>query len=148
MNNRAPGIKVSNRQRRIPVKLPALQGFARRALQECLKLRKAKPSVLSKLREVSVVFISDRRMAELHRRYLKQAGPTDVITFQHGEIFVSTETARRQARRFGTTVDHELRLYVVHGLLHLHGYDDKDARSSAEMQRVQEKLMAISGAAG
>jgi probable rRNA maturation factor len=132
----------------IPIKLAPLRGFAERALQECIKLRRLKPSALTKLEEVSVVLVSDRRMAELHWRFLKQPGPTDVITFQHGEIFVSTETARRQARRFGNSSEHELRLYVVHGLLHLHGYDDKDARSSAEMQRVQEKLMAISGGAG
>jgi probable rRNA maturation factor len=81
-------------------------------------------------------------MAELHRRFLHERGPTDVITFQHGEIFVSTETARRQARRFGTSLKHELRLYIVHGLLHLHGFDDKDARSSAQMKRTQEKLVA------
>jgi probable rRNA maturation factor len=81
-------------------------------------------------------------MAELHRRFLQEPGPTDVITFQHGEIFISTETARRQARRFGTTTDHEMRLYIAHGLLHLHGFDDKEARSAAQMQRTQEKLVA------
>jgi probable rRNA maturation factor len=142
MPNKVPAITVLNRQRKVPVKLAALQDFARRALQECLKLRSPKPYVLTTLREVNVVFVSDRRMAELHRRFLQEPGPTDVITFQHGEIFVSTETARRQARRFGTTADHEMRLYIAHGLLHLHGFDDKNARSSAEMQRTQEKLVA------
>jgi len=142
MRNRAPEITVVNRQRRLPVKLAALRDFARGALQECLKLRSPKPVGLTTLTELNVVLISDRRMAELHRRFLQEPGPTDVITFQHGEIFVSTETARRQARRFGTTADHEMRLYIAHGLLHLHGFDDKDGRSSAEMQRVQEKLVA------
>jgi probable rRNA maturation factor len=136
-----PAITVSNRQRRVRVKLAALQAFAERALPECLKLRKGKPSALSELEEVSVVLVSNRRMAELHRRFLQQTGPTDVITFQHGEIFVSTETARRQARLFGTSLDQELRLYIAHGLLHLHGFDDKDPHSSAEMQRTQEKLL-------
>jgi probable rRNA maturation factor len=135
-------ITVLNRQRKVPVKLPALQDFAEGVLQECLKLRSPSPSLLAKLAELSVVLISDSRMAELHRCFLHEPGPTDVITFQHGEIFVSTETARRQARRFGTTVEHEMRLYFAHGLLHLHGFDDKDARSSAEMQRAQEKLVA------
>jgi probable rRNA maturation factor len=139
---KAPAITVLNRQRMIPVKLAALQDFARRALQESLKLRGAQPAVLTTLEEVSVILVSDRRMAELHRRFLRESGPTDVITFQHGEIFVSTETARRQARRFGTSLEHELRLYIAHGLLHLHGFDDKDARSSAEMKRTQEKLVA------
>ncbi|HEX8490662.1 MAG TPA: rRNA maturation RNase YbeY, partial [Chthoniobacterales bacterium] len=121
-----PVITVLNRQRKVSVKPSALRDFAENVLQECLKLHGAKASALRSLREVSVVLVSDRRMAELHRRFLQQPGPTDVITFQHGEIFVSTETARRQARRFGTSLEHELRLYIVHGLLHLHGFDDKD----------------------
>ena len=99
-------------------------------------------TALTELAEISVVLVSDRRMAELHRRFLQQPGPTDVITFQHGEIFVSTETARRQARRFGTSLEHELRLYIAHGLLHLHGFDDKEPAGAAEMKRAQEKLVA------
>lgn len=142
MFNKVPAITVLNRQRKTPVKLAALQDFAEDVLQECLKLRSPKSDVLTSLAEVSVVLVSDRRMAELHRRFLQEPGPTDVITFQHGEIFVSTETARRQSQRFGTTADHEMRLYIAHGLLHLHGFNDKDARSSAQMQRVQEKLVA------
>jgi probable rRNA maturation factor len=81
-------------------------------------------------------------MAQLHRRFLNEAGPTDVITFQHGEIVISAETARRQARAFRTSLEHELRLYIVHGLLHLRGYDDKAPAGAAEMKRLQEKLVA------
>ena len=141
MNKKLPEIAVLNRQRKVPIKLPELQEFAQRALHECLKLRSPRRGVLTALEEVSVVLVSDRRMAQLHRRFLQESGPTDVITFQHGEIFISTETARRQARRFGTSADHEMRLYLAHGLLHLHGFDDKNARSSAQMQRIQEKLV-------
>src|SRR4051812_45872460 len=118
-----PTITVFNRQRAVAVQGAALQEFAERALEECLKLPARNPDDLSKLHELSVILVSDRRMAELHRRFLQQVGPTDVITFQHGEIFVSTETARRQARRFATSLEQELRLYVAHGLLHLHGFD-------------------------
>jgi probable rRNA maturation factor len=133
-------IIVRNRQRIVSVELVVLQDFAERALGECLKL--PGPSTgLTKLEEISVVLVSDRRMAELHHRFLQQPGPTDVITFQHGEIFVSAETARRQARRFGTSLGHELRLYLVHGLLHLHGFDDKTRAGTAEMKRTQEKLV-------
>jgi probable rRNA maturation factor len=126
----------------VPVKLAALQDFAERALPECLKIPGRKPNLLKAVGELNVILVSDRRMAELHRRFLQQPGPTDVITFQHGEIFVSTETARRQARRFGTSLETELRLYIAHGLLHLQGFDDKDPRSSAEMKRTQERLVA------
>ena len=138
-----PAITVFNRQRAVAVKAAALQEFAERALNECLKLPKRNriPEELPGLLEVTVVLISDRRMAQLHRRFLQQTGPTDVITFQHGEIFVSTETARRQARRFGTSLEHELRLYVSHGLLHLFGFDDKKPAAAAEMKRAQERLV-------
>ena len=137
-----PTITLQNRQRAIRVDLGALQTFAARVLEACRRLRAKKASGLAGLDELSVVLVSDRRIAELHRRFLHVRGPTDVITFQHGEIFVSVETARKQARRWRTSLEHELRLYIAHGLLHLHGFDDKTAAGAAEMARVQERLVA------
>ena len=137
-----PTITLHNRQRAVRLELPTLQTFARRALRACLKLPSKDAAELASLREVSIVLVSDRRMAELHRRFLHLSGPTDVITFQHGEIFVSVETARNQARQFGHSLEHEIHLYIAHGLLHLHGFDDKDAAGAAEMGRLQEKLVA------
>lgn len=123
------------------VPLAALQEFARRALGECLKIPRKKNGLAS-FADLSVILVSNRRMAELHRRFLHLRGPTDVITFQHGEIFVSAETARSHARRFGNSLEGELRLYIAHGLLHLHGFDDRDPAAAAEMERAQEKLAA------
>ncbi|HKP03314.1 MAG TPA: rRNA maturation RNase YbeY [Chthoniobacterales bacterium] len=142
MPDREPTITVWNRQRIVPIKLVALQDFAQRALRQCLKLSGRKSGILTDLQELNVILVSDRRMAELHIRFLQQPGPTDVITFQHGEIVVSAETARNQARGFSTSLEHEVRLYIVHGLLHLHGFDDKTPAGAAEMKRIQEKLMA------
>jgi probable rRNA maturation factor len=85
--------------------------------------------------------VSDRRIAELHRRFLNEPDPTDVITFQHGEIVISAETAQRQARAFRTSLEHELCLYIAHGLLHLRGYDDKTPAGAAEMKRLQESVV-------
>jgi probable rRNA maturation factor len=136
------GIIVHNRQRAMRVPLTALQKFAVRALAECLRIPGKKRSGLAGATELSVILVSNRRMAELHRRFLHLPGPTDVITFQHGEILVSTETARSHARRFGSSVEGELRLYIAHGLLHLHGFDDKNAADAAEMERAQKKLVA------
>jgi probable rRNA maturation factor len=133
---------VRNRQRTVAVDSLALQDFSERALLACLELAGRKPDVLSRLTEASVVLVSDRRMADLHQRFLNESGPTDVITFQHGEIVISAETARRQARAFRTSLEHELRLYVAHGLLHLRGFDDKTSAGAAEMKRLQEKLVA------
>jgi probable rRNA maturation factor len=133
---------VHNRQRAIRLPLVALQEFAVRALAECLKIPGRKRGGLATLPELNVIMVSNRRMAELHRRFLQIPGPTDVITFQHGEIFVSPETARSHARQFGNSLEGELRLYIAHGLLHLHGLDDKDVAGATEMARVQEKLVA------
>jgi probable rRNA maturation factor len=142
----APTITLHNRQRAIRVDLVALQAFARRVLEACHKLPGKKAGELVSLDELNVILVSDRRIAELHHRFLHLRGPTDVITFQHGEIFVSAETARKQARRWGTSLEHELRLYIAHGLLHLHGFDDKTAAAAAEMARVQERLVAAATA--
>jgi probable rRNA maturation factor len=134
-------ITVRSRQRTVTVKLKPLQGFAEDVLKECLKLPARKPDVLPQLSEVSVSLVSDRRIAELHRRFLNERGPTDIITFQHGEIVISVETARRQARVFRTSLERELRLYIAHGLLHLRGYDDKTPAGANEMKRLQENLV-------
>lgn len=126
-------ITVRNRQRRVAVDVEALQAFAERAL--------AKVGRLQNLPEIDVVLVSDKRIAGIHRRFMGEVGPTDVITFQHGEIFISTETAERQAGELRTSVEHELRLYLVHGLLHLQGLEDKTPAGAAEMKRVQEELV-------
>ena len=142
MRDRQPTIAVFNRQRAVAIQAAPLQEFAQRALRECLKLPGRKSDGLSHLRELSIILVSDRRMAELHRRFLQQAGPTDVITFQHGEIFISTETARRQARSFRTSFEEEVRLYIAHGLLHLHGFDDTTPLAAEKMRRTQERVVA------
>ena len=80
-------------------------------------------------------------MSRLHRQFLGQKGPTDVLTFQHGEIFVSVEMAKRQARAFGNSLLRELQLYIVHGLLHLHGFDDRTQPGARRMKKAQEEIL-------
>jgi probable rRNA maturation factor len=138
-------IAVFNRQRSVTVEVEALQRFAEPALAECMKVRSRASDLLSELREIDVVLVSDRRIAEIHSRFLNDGTPTDVITFQHGEIFISVETAKRQARAYRTSLAHELRLYLVHGLLHLHGYNDKTGEGAAEMKHLQERIVAKLG---
>jgi len=134
-------IVLSNRQRKVRLKLAALREFAKKAQTECLKLPRQGQGVLLDLPEVSVVLVSDKRIAAIHAEFMDAPDPTDVITFQHGEIVISVETAKRQARAYQTSIEHELRLYLVHGLLHLSGYNDKTAKGSAEMKRLQEGIV-------
>jgi probable rRNA maturation factor len=128
-----PAIRIHNRQRAVKIDVEQLQRFGERALALC--------ESLATVARIDVVLISDRRMSALHRRFLKMTGPTDVITFQHGEIFISAEMARRQARTFGKSPIEEIQLYLVHGLLHLGGFDDKTTSAARAMRRTQEKIV-------
>lgn len=142
----APQIRVRNAQRKLRLDLPDLQRFAERALHHAQRAFPARRDRLNELEEISAVLVSDRRMAELHRRFMHIAGPTDVITFQHGEIFISVETARANAKRYRTTRDAEVRLYLVHGILHLLGFDDTSARAAAVMEKAQSRVFKAAAA--
>ncbi|HET6888489.1 MAG TPA: rRNA maturation RNase YbeY [Candidatus Udaeobacter sp.] len=137
----SPDISVRNRQRKIPVNVPDLEIFARKALRRRLQLQKRKPTDLDKLDEVFVWLISARQMASLHRKFMHQTGPTDVLTFQHGEIFISVDTAKRHARSFRNSLEGELCRYVVHGLLHLNGFDDQTQTGARKMEKMQERIL-------
>src|SRR2546430_16321904 len=136
-----PEVTVHNLQRKISVNVGELEKFAGNAVQHSLQLQKGKQTDLRKSGEVSVWLISDRRMALLHRKFLGQSGPTDVLTFQHGEIFISVDTAQRHARIFDNPLVRELQLYIVHGLLHLHGFGDRTPAEARRMKNVQEKIV-------
>ena len=137
-----PEIKLRNVQRIVSVNIGDLEKFAKRAVCLCIKIRRKKRTELMRLGEIFVWLISDRRMSRLHRQFLGQTRPTDVLTFQHGEIFISVEMAKRQARIFGSTLMRELQLYIVHGLLHLHGFDDRAPAGARKMKRAQEKILS------
>jgi probable rRNA maturation factor len=142
MKSTIPRLHVRNLQHKIPVNAVDLEKFAAKAVKGCLRSRKTAETDLAQLREVSVLIVSDRKMAALHRQFMNESGATDVITFQHGEIFISADTALRNARRFGNSFADELRLYVVHGLLHLHGFDDRDKPGARKMETIQRKILA------
>jgi probable rRNA maturation factor len=105
--------------------------------------------------EICVLVLDDRGIARLHEQWLDISGPTDVITFDmsddarpgtlHGDIAVSAETARRTARELGWQPRHELAYYVVHGILHLAGYDDHDPADRRAMRARERVLMRAAG---
>ena len=136
-----PEITVHNLQRKISINVAELEKFAGNAVQHSLQLRQRQRTDLRKLNEIFIWLISDRRMALLHRKFLGQSGPTDVLTFQHGEIFISVDTARRHARAFGNSLLRELKLYIVHGFLHLHGFNDRTPAEVRKMNTAQEKIL-------
>jgi len=94
-----------------------------------------------KLIEVSIV--SDEAIAAVHGEFMDDPTPTDVITFHHGEILVSSDTASREAPAHGYTHKEELLLYIVHGLLHLNGYDDMTPPARDRMHRRQDEILQL-----
>jgi len=105
-----------------------------------------------------VVLVDDAAMAALNRAYRGVAGPTDVLAFPMtegrfrgvspdllGDVVISTETARRQARAAGGEFRTELALLLIHGILHLVGYDHGTAADRRQMQRRQRLILAACG---
>jgi len=140
-----PEIPVHNLQRKTSVNIAELETFAADAVKRCLRLQKGKRTDLRQLHEIFVWLISDRRISQIHLQFLGESGPTDVITFRDGEIFVSVETARRNAREFGNSLMSEIKLDIVHGLLHLHGFDDSTLADLSRMKDTQEKILHSMG---
>ena len=135
-------ITLHNHQRKVCLSLPWLRQVAIRALDECLRHPAFENAPLASLSNVEVSFVSDAAIARVHRRFMGIPGATDVITFDHGELVVSTETARSNARNYGRTLDEELVLYIVHGLLHLNGFEDKKPDDAENMRQLQERILA------
>ncbi len=106
---------------------------------------------------LTVTFVSQAKIKQLNRKYFKKSGDTDVIALESGDfknkalnnylgdIIISPEKAKQNCRRFGTTPERELFLYVAHGLLHLLGYDDLKKKNRMKMERKQQKLLDLYG---
>lgn len=104
---------------------------------------------------LNIVIVDDETISELHGRYLNDPSPTDVLSFLleaasgylEGEVIVSAETAKRQAKSFGVEIGQELLLYVIHGTLHLVGYDDQTASDRRRMRRAERQIFEEIGVA-
>ena len=103
-------------------------------------LRETGVGLISGMETIEVSLLDDDEMARLHGEFLADATTTDVITFDHGELLIGVETAGRQAVEFQTSVDREIALYGIHGMLHLAGFDDHDLVHAQAMAGRQEEL--------
>ena len=139
---------IVNRQRRVPVAIHPLQQFYERVRRE---LGFAPESVTVRL-------ISDETMARLNGTFRKKQGPTDVLSFPAngagpaqgaeyvGDIAISPETARRNARRFSRSLPVEMRILILHGMIHLAGFDHES--DHGEMDRLERRLRKRLGVGG
>ena len=134
-------IVLLNRQRRVRFNTRWLRRAAALALPKCLELSDDGRFALRALPEIVVAIVSDAAIAKIHVDFMGIEGPTDVITFDHGEIVISAETGRDYAANYAHPIEHELALYTIHGLLHLNGFDDLAAAPAARMRRVQQRVL-------
>jgi len=98
---------------------------------------------------VSVVFTDDRLSRRINRTYFRHDRPTDVMSFPlevgaiEGEVYVNLDKAARQARTYGVSLANETARLVIHGTLHLLGYDDIRANAAARMKRREDFYVGL-----
>jgi probable rRNA maturation factor len=134
-------VAVDNRQRRIALSTTAVARAARRALA----------AVGRRAGTVEIALVDDVEIRRLNAAYRGVRRRTDVLAFPLetpgapgqlvGQVVVSVDTARRQARRVGVTLAEELALLVTHGTLHLVGYDDRDPVEADLMHRRERAIL-------
>lgn len=90
--------------------------------------------------EISLVIVEEGRMRNLNKKYRKKNKVTDVLAFDYGEIFICLPQAKRQARKLGHSLKKELAILLIHGILHLAGYDDETKKDYNKMVRAQKKI--------
>ncbi|HEV8384033.1 MAG TPA: rRNA maturation RNase YbeY [Candidatus Acidoferrales bacterium] len=137
---------IINRQNRVRVARPALEKFSRQVKRE----------MHLDGREFAVCFVNAEEMKRLNRKYRGKNKATDVLSFPAaqdgglkaaptflGDIAIAPGVARRNAKRFGRTVHDELRILILHGVLHLLGYDHET--DGGQMERRERHLRARFG---
>jgi len=97
------------------------------------------------VKEVAIVFVSDRTITRVNKMFTGRNRSTDVLSFRTGaslaDLFISVETAARQAKSYGQTLEEELLYLILHGLLHLKGFSDYLPQDYARMKNIQDKIM-------
>ena len=133
-------MKILNKQRRVLLATTPFDKFAQKVLRQ-LNL---------KSRSVAIAFLTDAEIARLNKAYRRKSGPTDVLSFPAqsgkrpdqkrflGDIAIAPAVARRYARKNGRTLESELCVLILHGILHLLGYDHETDRG--RMDRIEHKL--------
>lgn len=104
--------------------------------------------------ELSIAFVDDAQIAQVHADFMDDPTPTDVITFpanpemeSAGEIIVSVDHARSRSAELREPFSRELSLYLIHGWLHLAGYDDRNESDRAKMREAEQIALGLMDAA-
>jgi len=103
-----------------------------------------------KVGDISIIFTNDSYILEINKQYLKHNYFTDIITFDYsnkdiivGDIFISVDTVESNAQRFNTTFNDEILRVIIHGILHLIGFNDKIDEEQKEMREQENKSLEL-----
>jgi len=134
-----PTLLWANRQRAERLDLPKIRRIVEVALPLCVGKPRKKGLALPS--EVEITLLGEAAIAKVHGEFLEDPTPTDVITFEHGEILIGVPIAAANAKKFRHPADHEVALCAIHGLLHLLGYDDLIEKERVIMHARQEEIL-------
>ena len=147
-----PTLTWANRQRSVKVDLLKIQQIVAIALPLCVAKPRKRGLVLPQ--EVEITLLGEAAIAKVHGEFLEDPTPTDVITFEGhpefgvaGEICVSADTAAAYATEHQRDFSEELTLYLVHGWLHLAGYDDLQPAKKRLMRAAEARALKLLHAA-
>lgn len=128
-------VKASNAVSRYKIDTALVERLAKRVLGKVAKGRYI---------SLEILFAGDRDIQKLNRRFKKRDRTTDVLSFELGDvgsIAISLDTARRNAKMFGAPIHEEMMRYVIHGILHLFGYDDDTGPNRLKMADKEDKML-------
>ena len=127
------------RSRALKVDLPFIRRIVETALPLCLAQPRRQGMELPP--EVEITLLGEAAITKVHGEFLDDPTPTDVITFEHGEILIGVPIAAANALKFDHPADHEIALCAIHGLLHLLGYDDLTEKERVIMHVRQQEIL-------
>jgi probable rRNA maturation factor len=140
-------ITLKNFQKKIPIPQAKILKAAKAAFCKLEKNKDVPRFFKKKGRRpyFSIVFVGTKRMRAVNKKYLGHDYVTDVLTFDFGEaqaeIVICPRVASINARLHQTSTENEIVLYVIHGILHLAGYDDHKPHDMLQMRRMEKKLL-------
>lgn len=137
-------IIIGNHQEAIDIPVSwvtALEDVGIEAAAMALLVSMEEGNSLEHLATLEVALVDDETSERVHMDFMDIEGPTDVITFHHGEIVISTEVAKRQAEEYGEPFGREILRYFIHGLLHLAGHEDTEDSERKAMETAQERIV-------
>jgi probable rRNA maturation factor len=145
MRNESVVVEIIDHQKEMEVSDDALRQLclAAESIWPVLKSYQCEKHHLDQLHVLEVAFVSAAESDRIHREFMDIPGETDVITFLHGELIICPLVAKQQAQEHGEPVWRELLRYIIHGMLHLAGYQDDQENLRKAMEQVQEELVAV-----